>query len=224
MGVGGLSEKSMHKILKLYVEPREEFHEVQYLGSVADVKNENGIFEIQTRSVEKLAPRLRKYLPGTPVTIVMPLIVNKRVSFLNCETGEMSEGRKSPKHETVYNALREIYKIRKLISDGNLTFRLIYMNADEYKYLDGWDRTRKKGATRIEKIPSSLLGEDVFRYSDLKNFVPYSYEEEFTAKEFCKRAAVPKRISSYVIGLLSYVGAIEFVSKRGREYVYRKAL
>ena len=37
-GIGRLSEKSIHKIFKLYVEPDSNFHEVPYLGSIADVK------------------------------------------------------------------------------------------------------------------------------------------------------------------------------------------
>ena len=222
-GIGGLGEKSMHKILKLYIEPREEFHEVKYLGSVADVKNEDGVFEIQTRSVEKLAVRLRKYLPEAPVTVVIPVTVNKRLSFLDTETGELTEPKKSPKHENIYTVFREIYKIRRQIVNDSLSFRLIYITADEYKYLDGWDKTRRKGSTKIERIPTELLGEELFTYRELGGFVPFSEGEEFTAKELCRAAAFPKRITSYVIGLLTHVGAIEHVSKRGREYVYKRS-
>jgi len=37
-GVGALSEKCLHKILKIYFEPRIEMHEVSYLSSVADIR------------------------------------------------------------------------------------------------------------------------------------------------------------------------------------------
>ncbi len=221
-GVGGLSEKAMHKILKLYVEPREEFHEIKYLGSVADVKNGEGIFEIQTRGLEKLTPRLKKYLPTVKVTVCIPLIVRKRVSYVDPETGELFDPHTSPKHENVYYALREIYKIRKLIRDDNLCFRLIYMNADEYKYLDGWDKTRKRGSTKIEKLPTELVGEELLSYKVLADLVPFKNGEEFTAKELCFAASIPRRLSSYVVGLLSHVGAIVFVGKRGREYLYKR--
>ena len=222
LGVGGLGEKSMHKILKLYIEPREEFHEVKYLGSVADVKNEDGVFEIQTRSVEKLAPRLRKYLAEAPVTVVIPVTVNKRLSFLDTETGELTEPKKSPKHESAYTVFREIYKIRRQIVNDSLSFRLIYITADEYKYLDGWDKTRRKGSTKLERIPTELLGEETLTYRDLGEYIPFGYDEEFTAKELCSAARFPKRITSYVVGLFSHVGAIRQVSKRGREYVYKR--
>ena len=222
VGVGGLCEKAMHKILKLYVEPREDFHEIKYLGSVADVKNGEGIFEIQTRSIEKLAPRLLKYLADTSVTVVMPVIVRKRVSWIDPETGELSKPHTSPRRESVYTAFRELYKIRRFLSNPRLFIRLVYLNADEYKYLDGWDRTAKRGATRLERIPTALLGEELISFSDYADFVPFEDGAEFTAKELCTAAGFKKKITSYVIGLLTSVGAIEFVRKQGRAFVYRK--
>ena len=38
-GIGTLSERALHRILKLAVEPNEEFHEKKILGSVADISN-----------------------------------------------------------------------------------------------------------------------------------------------------------------------------------------
>ena len=55
-GIGRLAEKSLHKVLKSYIEPDETFHEREHLGSVADVMNNDGIYEIQTRSAERLIP------------------------------------------------------------------------------------------------------------------------------------------------------------------------
>ena len=74
VGVGGLSEKAIHKILKLAIEPRVEMHEVSFCGSIADVMNECGIYEIQTRNHHKLIPKLKKFLPKTDVTVVVPLV------------------------------------------------------------------------------------------------------------------------------------------------------
>ena len=47
-GIGTLSEKLIHKTLKLFIEPRSELHEVPYMDSVVDVLNEQGVYEIQT--------------------------------------------------------------------------------------------------------------------------------------------------------------------------------
>ena len=62
-GIGTLSEKSLHRMIKLFIEEDESFHEVEFLGSVADIKRENQIYEIQTHSAERLVPKLKKFFP-----------------------------------------------------------------------------------------------------------------------------------------------------------------
>ena len=49
-------------ILKLAEEPCEACHEIKVKGSVADIKNADGIVEIQTRAFERLLPKLKKFL------------------------------------------------------------------------------------------------------------------------------------------------------------------
>ena len=60
-GIGTLSERALHRILKLAFEPNEAFHEKKVLGSVADIQNEGGIVEIQTRAFEKCARSLKNF-------------------------------------------------------------------------------------------------------------------------------------------------------------------
>ena len=96
-GVGGLSEKAIHKILKLTFEPNTDFHEVKFLGSVADIKNGEGIIEIQTKDLFRLESKLEKFLAVSPVTVVIPLIREKYIRWIDTETGEITEPRKSPR-------------------------------------------------------------------------------------------------------------------------------
>ncbi len=220
-GIGTLSEKSLHRILKLYIDPNEEHHEVDFLGSVADVLNEDGIFEIQTRSIERLKPKLSKFLPSSKVTVVLPLAEEKVMRWLDKSTGELSEPRMSPKHETVYSAMRELYKIRRNLLDENIRIKLIFLKTEEYRYLDGWDKTGKKGSTRLERIPTEITDEiDISSSRDYAKYIPTSLPEKFTAKELCRAAKFSPKITSYVVGLLVFTGALEHVENRGREYVY----
>ena len=44
-GIGCLSEKTTHAVIKLYLEPDTAYHEQKVVGKmVADIKNEAGIF------------------------------------------------------------------------------------------------------------------------------------------------------------------------------------
>ena len=61
-GIGTLSEKTLHAVLKMYYEPDEDNHEVAIDGYYADIYNEHGIIEIQTRQLNKLRDKLSVFL------------------------------------------------------------------------------------------------------------------------------------------------------------------
>ena len=221
-GVGGLAEKSVHKILKLTLEPNTSMHEVKFLGSIADIKNGEGIFEIQTKNHHTLIPKLKKFLPNSKVTIVIPLIKEKFVRWINVETGEISEKKRSPKHDDVYTALNLIFSLSELISDKNLKVKLVFFEADEYKRLDGWDKTRKRGASKADKIPTKILEViDLDSVESYRRYIPEELANEFLAKDFQKAIKRPARFTYYVIRFFVGIGLIEQVGKRGNAFVYK---
>lgn len=222
-GIGRLSEKSVHRILKVYIEPNEEFHEIPYLGSVADIMNSDGIYEIQTRSFEKLLPKLEKFLKNSRVCIVIPIISEKILRWLDRSSGELSEPKKSPKKESVYTAFRELYRIRKYLNHPNLSIRFITLKAEEFRYLDGRDKSGKRGATKIDRIPTQLV-DDVFLSSakEIVRYLPDSVGAEFTLKDLARAAHFPSAIASCVVGVFKAVGAVEFLRKEGRVNVYKR--
>ncbi len=222
-GIGTLAEKSLHKILKLYIEPDPAHHEVKLLGSVADIFNENGVSEVQTRSLERLIPKLSKFLPEHRTTVVIPLAREKTVRWLDPMTGEISEPHKSPKHETVYTAMPELYKLRRFIGHENLALRFITMRAEDYRYLDGWDKSGKRGSTRMERIPLELLDDVTFASpAELSSLIPSELPEEFTARELSRAAKFAPRIESYVTAVLRAADVIVHVGKRGNAYIYKR--
>ena len=60
--IGVLSEKTLHSLIKRFIEPNDALQEVKVGDYYADIKNEDGIFEIQTRSFNKLRAKLTSYL------------------------------------------------------------------------------------------------------------------------------------------------------------------
>ena len=72
--IGTLSEKTIHAILKYYLEPNASCHEIRVGSFFADIKNEQGIFEIQTRQFYKLQGKLAVFLEQYPVTVVYPIV------------------------------------------------------------------------------------------------------------------------------------------------------
>ena len=219
-GIGTLSEKLMHKTLKLYIEPREHLHEVDFLGSVADIKNECGIFEIQTKNFAYLIPKLRKFLPECHVTVVYPVVGHKNILWVDKQTGCISDAHKTTRVGRVSDVLYEVSALTEFIPDDRLTVRVILLTAEEYKSLDGWDKSRKRGASRIDRIPTAIEKiVDLNTISDYISILP-PLGEKFTAKELYKALRLKGRRASYSLNFLMRIGAVKRVDKIGKAYIY----
>lgn len=222
-GIGRLSEKSVHKILKLYIEPDESRHEIELLGSYVDVFNEDGVYEIQTRAAWRLSAKLPKLLSVSRVCVVIPVTVENTIRWLDRETGEISEGRKSNKKENAFTALGEIYRLRSFLGNENFEVRVILLKTEDFRYLDGHGASKHGGATKIDKIPTELISElQLSSREDYLSLLPDTLEDTFLEKDLRKAAKYPARISSAVIGVLKQVGVIRQIGKEGRAHLYEK--
>lgn len=96
------------------------------------------------------------------------------------------------------------------------------LNTEEYKYLDGYGQSSKKHATKIDKVPASVINEiDFSSVADLKKFVPYTPDETWTTSDFIKKTKCNKRWVGSGIKLLRENNIISLVRKQGNAYVYR---
>ena len=221
LGIGTLSEKTVHAILKNYLMPDEDHHEIPIEGYVADIYKDGEIIEIQTRQFNKMRSKLQAFLPIYPVTIVYPIPREKKLIWIDEESGELSTPRKSPLKGTRYTVFPELYKIKMFLKNPNLRLKLILMDMEEYKLLNGWSKDRKKGSSRFDRIPTELVEEvEINCIEDYMQFVPYELEEEFTVKEFAKAAHIPAKLAGIVVNILHYMDALGRTGKRGNAYLY----
>lgn len=225
MGIGTLSEKTVHSVLKNYYETNDNNHEIKIDGFVADIYNGHEIIEIQTRSFDRLRKKLSVFLNRYPVTIVYPIPYIKWIRWVNPQTGEITKPRKSPKKGTPYNIFPELYKIKNHLNKPNLRLKIVLLNMEEYRFLDGWSKDKKKGSTRCDRIPIELIQElYISGPKDYKLLIPESLEEEFTSKDYKNASGLSPKASSTAVHILNYVGSIERIGKKGRAYLYtRKA-
>ena len=222
LGIGTLSEKTVHAILKNYYEPDEDKQEIPIEQFVADIYTNGEIIEIQTRQFNKMRDKLKAFLPLYPVTIVYPIPREKWLIWIDEESGELSKKRRSPAKGNPYLAFKELYKITMFLKDPNLRFKLVMMDMEEYRLLNGWSHDRKKGSSRYDRIPTELIEEISITCSqDYMQFVPYDLEEPFTTKDFAKAAHIPIALSQTVLNILYYVGVVERIGKEGKLYLYK---
>lgn len=221
IGIGTLSEKTMHAVLKHYYAPDEDMHEIPIEGYVADIYTGTEIIEIQTRAMNRMRKKLEAFLPLYPVTIVYPIPRQKWLFWIDEKTGEISQKRKSPKKGNVYQAFIELYKIRPYLAHPNLRLRLDLIDMEEYRLLNGWSRDKKKGSERYDRIPTAFAEEiciDTIR--DYMQMIPYELPEQFTVKEFAKCAKIPAQLAGTILLIFTDLKLVTRVGKSGNSYIY----
>lgn len=220
-GIGTLSEKTLHAVLKNYFEPYADNHEIKLSNYVADIVGENGIVEIQTRSFDKLRKKLASFLEVSTVTVVYPIASTKWIIWLDETTGEFTNKRKSPKKGSMYEAFFELYKIKSLLTHENFRLCLVLIDIEEYRLLNGWSTDKKKGSSRYERIPTNLIDEiyinDITEY---KQLIPQGLPEQFTAKDFKTASKLTLSRSQTALNVLNHIGAIKRIGKQGRAFLY----
>ena len=222
LGIGTLSEKTLHAILKNTYEPDEDKQEIPIGRFYADIYTGTELIEIQTAQFNRMRDKLEAFLPEYPVTIVYPIAKEKWLYWIDEETGQISEKRKSPKKGTPYLGFPELYKIKMYLKHPNLKIRFLLLDMEEYKLLNGWGPQKKNNASKYDRIPLSIREEYIMECKeDYMQFVPYDIDEHFTTKTFGKSARIPRALAQTVLNILDYMEVVERIGKEGNAYVYR---
>lgn len=220
-GIGTLGEKTLHSAVKYYIQPDPEKREVKCGPYWADAVGKEGVVEIQTRSFERLRPKLQYFLPQGPVTVVYPVPARKTLVWVT-EEGETTPPRKSPLKPLAGQVLWELYKLRDLITHENFRLRVLLLEVEEYRLLNGWSRDRKRGSTRFDRIPVSLLGEVwVESPEEYGKLLPDTLPAPFTSRELGKAVGLSPKKATLAANVLRNLGAIQQDGKRGNAYLYR---
>ena len=220
--IGTLGEKTLHSVLKYYLEPCDDFHEVAVGRYVADIMRDGCITEIQTRGFNLLRGKLRAFLCEHPVTVVHPIAATREYYIIDSESGEISQKKKSPKKGNVYDAFPELYKIKMLLDSDNLYFHFILLDVIEYRCTAAKSRRNRKGIARVDRIPVSVA-EEVFidGKADFKKLIPAGLPSPFTSKDFAKAIKRTRAHAQTALNVLSAVGAVERIGKDKNAYLYK---
>lgn len=209
-GIGTLSEKSVHAVLKQCYMPDPAKQEVPVGPFVADILDGRNIIEIQTGHFSALKKKLEYYFSLChPVTVVCPLHASKSIVWTDPQTGTVSEPRKSPKKAKPADLLPELWQIRSYLKEPLLTLEIVLLNVTEYRVLDGWSRDRKKGCSKVDRIPQSV--EQIIRLTcpeDYELFLPDRLPDPFTAAQYQKASGLSARAAYSAVHVLEEIGLI----------------
>lgn len=221
IGIGTQSEKSLHAILKRYFESDTRFHEVKIGTHIADIACDGEIIEIQTRDLYRLAPKLSTFLVENRVTVVYPIVVKKRIFWLDRDTGECHSARKSNKCGKEIDVLPELYGLREYLHDPNFRVCVILLDVNEYRALDGYGKDKKKRASKLDRLPTALLDEFYLETAeDYRRFLPADLPVAFTSADFRKAASCPLWLAQRALNIFSHLGLIREIGRNGRSKMY----
>lgn len=209
-GIGTLGEKSLHLTLKYYFAPDADSHEQTVGGFIADAVTEEGIYEIQTRALSRLKPKLDAFLPCCPVTVVHPVVTEKYLCSVDAN-GELTGRRRSPKHESPYTAMREIYTLRDYIGRAGFRIGLCMVSLDEYV------RKERAKRTKLDRVPTALH-EIIMLESpaDYAALLPDAIPEPFTVSDIAAAVHAPEMQTRLFLTLLARLGILEECCRTGR--------
>lgn len=220
-GIGTLGEKTVHSTLKQYLSGDLAYQEIKIGSYYADVCIDGHIFEIQTRQFNKLRSKLDFFLKDHPVTVVYPVTNTNYLRWVTPDTGEITPPKKSTRRGNPLQVFAELYRIRSFLSHPNFSLKIVMMDMEEYRMLDGYGKDKKKRASKCDKFPLKLVAEyDVETPADYMMLLPAELPDSFTAKEFAKLAKIPVALAQTTLLLLSELHIVLRTGKQGNAYIY----
>ncbi len=218
-GIGTYGEKAIHKAVKSFAADDSSAFEVNIGPYVADVVTKDVITEIQTKNFKYLLPKIKYYLENTDykINVIYPAIAENTVIRMDKETGEILRKRRSSAHRGTPELLSELYYLRDIIPNERLSFQILFIRCEEYRYSERM-RYRKKGAYDSELFPVELLGSESFsKVSDFERFLPSL--ESFDASEYAKFINRKGRTVYSSLNFLCGIGLLDR-KKEGKKYSY----
>ncbi|MBQ0102308.1 MAG: hypothetical protein KBT31_05895 [Firmicutes bacterium] len=217
--IGTLNEQTLHLALKNWIDPDPSHHEVKYLGAVADVMNENGIFEIETRSFSRLKKKVSRFIEEQNVTVVFPIAEHTKVVIVDKDGKEIKSYR-SPKKGDKRELLCQMFLLPPEVLDSErLKFVIIMLDVIQYRQVVS--NGKRLVTKKADRRPTSINGsETVEGRKALLDFCVIP-DGDFTAADFSKANKLNGRKTWTVLKLYENLGLLS-CDKSGRAYIYRR--
>lgn len=230
--IGELNESTMHHYIKFIISTDKEQHEIKVkqdfgetLG-IADVMLESTkeIFEIQTKHQYKLKDKISGYLRnGYKTIVVYPVVSSKTIHWIDPQSKRLEDTTKSTKKMNNSHILECMYDLKQFI--GQIEFMIVNLDIIEYKYLDGFGASRKRRATKIDKVPVKI--NQVIRLKTVDDYRQLikddlkTSEIKFSSKEFSRIQHISIESARKQLNVLTLMGIVQKVDKIGNSIIYR---
>ena len=221
-GIGTMREKSLHIVLKHYFAPDAACHELPVGGFIADAVTEEGVVEIQTRNLSRLREKLRAFLGVCPVTVVFPIAKNKWLYTVD-ENGVLCGKRRSPRHDTIFTQMREIYTLREFVAEERFRLRIVELELAEYRVKTGKPRRKfRSGYEKLDRVPLDIQGIVTLESpSDWLSLLPNDLPQVFTVRDAARQSGETEANLRMLLKLLERMQAVRQDGKQRNAVLWR---
>jgi len=197
--------------------------EVPYKGFIIDIKRDDLLIEIQTKSLGALKKKLNHLLDINRIRIVHPIIKTKEIIVLSPDDNVLRK-RQSPKRGDITDIFEELIYIPELFKHLNLELLLLMVSIQEIRKDDGNGSWRRHGISiinaKLKKVHEEHLLVDGIQL--LKYLPQYIILNDFTTKDLSSAMNITLNRAQKICYCLSRMDLIESISKKGNLLVYRK--
>lgn len=212
----------MHASIKqLYSRPGDLL-EAKVDNSIIDIVRSDMFVEIQTGHFIGLKGKLEKHLKKTPILVVYPISLDKRILRI-ANDGHIISSRKSPKHGKSEDLFSELVSIVKYVNHPNFSLEIVFIEEETIWADDGRGSWRRKGWSILDRHLVKVTGRMLFKHPlDYKALIPISLKEPFTSYDLAKEAGLRRSLASKMIYCLKVMEVIKLIGKKGRFNLYEK--
>jgi hypothetical protein len=223
--IGTERESSLHRSLKTRYAGPEGRTEEPVGAYVCDALSGSGeIIEIQTSSFGPLKRKIQELTLHGPVRIIHPVIVHKTIE-LREKDGAPVRVRKSPRRGSEWDLFKALLYAPLLPLTRGLTIELVMVDVLEKRVRDGRGSWRRGGASIVDRELSAWLrAMPLSGKRDYRAFVPFPPGEEFTVRSLAEKARIRPVLAGKALYVLTKIGVVERLRKKGNAWVYRPAL
>ncbi len=214
-------ETSLHRQLKERYGPGcGGSVEVVAEGFRADaVGADGGWVEIQSGALGPLRPKLRRLLPGRPVLVVKPVVVERRIVKRARRDGPDGSGRLSPRRGDLADVFEDLIGLARLFPHPNLRIDVLAVAIDEIRV----PRRRWPGFAVIDRrLREVRQVVPLQEAEDLWRLLPDDLPSPFTTLDLANRLDRPIANAQRVAYCLRHTGAAVPCGKQGNRIVYQR--
>lgn len=220
IGIGQLSERSLHAALKTYLaQPGDQF-EARLGRYVIDVLRGDLLIEIQTRHLYALRPKLRRLLDdGRRIHLVHPLPGERWIARQDADGRPLSR-RKSPKHAAIRDIFGELVRVPDLAAHPNLTLEVLLIREEQVWRDDGRGSWRRGRWSLVDRRLLGVAESAVFGPpADYLALLP-PLPQPFTNADLARMRGWNNHLAGKATYALRAMGLLASAEKRGRSNLF----